>query len=99
MNFKNLSLIFGCVLSLSCLQAQELERWVIGSAGVTGTTAGEEVSFTVGELAIETEASGSYILNQGFHQSKTDGVTGLDDPAHGVEVTLFPNPTNGISHL
>lgn len=54
-------------LSLGFLQAQSLERQVIGSSGTTINNSDVTLDFTVGELAVTTITNGT-TLTQGFHQ-------------------------------
>jgi hypothetical protein len=51
------------------LQAQSIERQVIGSSGTSFSNASVQLDFTVGELVVSTLTDGSTILTQGFHQT------------------------------
>ena len=50
------------------LQAQSIERQVIGASGETLSNDTVSLDFTVGELAVTTITNGTTTLNQGFHQ-------------------------------
>jgi hypothetical protein len=83
----------------STLQAQSLDRFVIGTTGGFGTNATNEVEFTVGELVTTTIESGTIILNQGFHQTNPQYNTSLEPEAASVSYLLYPNPTTGSTTL
>lgn len=81
-------LCFGllCVSNLS-LHAQE----VVATQGDHYSTVNGSVSFTVGEVIIETITDGSATLTQGFQQTYWNFV-GLEDAAPELTIALFPNP-------
>lgn len=95
--FKMKYLIFIVILFLagSVVSAQQ----VVSSNGDSRSAAGVEVSWTVGETAIETLISDANVLTQGFHQTTIiiDAVSELLYP--GIEVKVFPNPTPGIIRI
>jgi hypothetical protein len=66
---------------------------VVSSNGDAQSAAGYEVSWTVGEPAIETLTGPANTLTQGFHQTKLT-VTAVGEMLFpGLEVKVFPNPT------
>lgn len=69
------------------LSAQE----IISTQGDTYSNANSMVTFTIGEVSIETVANGSSVLTQGFNQTyfKTALVT---EKELDFNVVLFPNP-------
>ncbi len=74
----------------SGVSAQE----VISSAGASQTASEIEVSWTLGELVIETISSGSNTLTQGFQQSKLT-VTAVPGVQYAeIALKVFPNPTH-----
>ena len=87
---KTITLFVIVLLMGSVVCAQE----VISSVGASQTAAEIEVSWTLGELVIETISAGSNTLTQGFHQSKLT-VTSVQG-VHFVEIELdvFPNPSH-----
>ena len=62
-------LFFLCLFSTALVQAQSLERQVIGSTGTSFSNASAQMDFTVGELAVTTITDGTTELTQGFHQT------------------------------
>jgi hypothetical protein len=85
-----LILLFG--LCATSLQAQE----VVTTAGSYGETTSGSLSWTVGEPVIETITDGNNTLTQGFQQSKLT-VTAINNlKISGIELSVYPNPTNSI---
>ena len=76
------------------LQAQSIERQVIGAAGTT--LVGNELllDYTLGEIAINTIHTEDVILTQGFHQLPYAVIT--IDPDPPTVFSLYPNPTSGL---
>lgn len=74
------------------IQAQE----VVSTAGSYGETTSGSLSWTVGEPVIETITDGTNTLTQGFQQSKLT-VTAINDlKVPGIELSVYPNPTNSF---
>jgi len=71
------------------ISAQE----VVSSGGESQSAAGLQLSWTLGEPVIETFSSGSIILTQGLHQSKLTATALTDLLFPGIELKVFPNPT------
>jgi len=79
-------------LSGIAIQAQE----VVSTAGSHGETTSGSLSWTVGEPVIETITDGTNTLTQGFQQSKLT-VTAINDlKVSGIELSVYPNPTNSF---
>ncbi len=69
---------------------------VVSSNGDSKSTAGYEVSWTVGEAVIETLTGSPNTLTQGFHQTRLT-VTAVSELLFpGLEIKVFPNPTPDI---
>ena len=87
---KHYLLILLILLCATSLQAQE----VVTTAGSYGETTSGSLSWTVGEPVIETITNGTNTLSQGFQQSKL-AVTAINDLKFpGIELSVYPNPTN-----
>lgn len=71
--------------------AQSFTPDVIGSAGVFSTSAGGSMSWTIGEVMMETYSSGNNFLTQGFHQPDTSFVISVSNPTL-QNISIFPNP-------
>ena len=79
-------------LFATAIQAQE----VVSTAGSYGETTSGSLSWTVGEPVIETITDGTNTLTQGFQQSKLT-VTAINDlEIPGIELSVYPNPTNSF---
>jgi len=87
---KHYLLILLIALCATSLQAQE----VVTTAGSYEKTTSGSLSWTVGELVIETITDGTNTLTQGFQQSRLT-VTAINDlKVPGIELSVYPNPTN-----
>ncbi|MEM7573183.1 MAG: T9SS type A sorting domain-containing protein [Bacteroidota bacterium] len=79
------------------LQAQDLTRTVVGSAGsyFSDINTGN-LHWTVGEVAVDYSVNG-VVLAQGFHQGYYDLVlTSIwEAPELAIDLTVYPNPTVG----
>ncbi|MEM7375135.1 MAG: T9SS type A sorting domain-containing protein [Bacteroidota bacterium] len=87
------------VVGNSYLSAQSLDRFVIGSTGgeAIGTTV--HLEYTVGEVATQTLDNGTFVLNQGFHQTNPPFNTSIERTQIRVDYSLYPNPTHDIVNL
>lgn len=77
-------------LSLSSI-AQTADRQVIGSTGGSYSGASMQTEYTTGEVVTSSGLSGSFTVNQGFHQNPKNG-TGIKEKNLPVNFSLFPNP-------
>jgi hypothetical protein len=76
------------------LNAQFLERQVISGFGDISNTAELMVSFTGGELSINTLRSSGPILTTGFQQPSPEDLVRVVDPQYqSLEIVASPNPT------
>ncbi|MBE9512389.1 MAG: T9SS type A sorting domain-containing protein [Bacteroidetes bacterium] len=92
-SFIQRGLITFCLLSSgAAIHAQE----VVSTAGSHGETTSGSLSWTVGEPVVETITNGTKTLTQGFQQSKLT-VTAINDlKVSGIELSVYPNPTNSF---
>ena len=72
---------------------------VISNAGDTWTTNDYNLSFTIGELAIETFLQNDIILTQGFHQEDEYVIIDISENKQPHNITIFPNPTQDQLHI
>lgn len=86
------------VLGALTVNAQSIERSVIGSAGHTTNGGGVTLTATVGESAVESYIAGSFRLTQGYQQADNSS-SSVDDLTVTVNYKLYPNPTNGQANL
>ena len=87
---------FLTILSLSLLPffalAQSITPEVIASAGEHYDNGTTQLSWTLGEVVIDTYDNGSNILTQGFHQTQLT-VTSIEEDLAEIRLNLYPNPT------
>lgn len=77
------------------VKAQE----VISSGGTHAKGSGVSLSWTIGEPVIETVTNGSYILTQGFHQSRLSSTAVDNLPVPGLILTVYPNPFSYVLNV
>jgi len=82
--------LFVTFFSLNQLFAQQQN--VISGGGNYTEGAGGSVSWTLGEVIIQTGTSGTHDATQGFHQGNIY-VTGLEEIPE-LKISVFPNPTS-----
>jgi hypothetical protein len=72
---------------------------VISSSGSTLKNSIGSLSFTVGELVIDTKNAGTTTITQGFHQTKLT-ITAMNVlREQNFSISAFPNPTNDFVNL
>lgn len=84
-----------CLLSVTCIQAQTLERHLISPYGQLSATNDVHVSATGGELIVSTMSTASVTASQGFQQANIEDFVGIYElsPVE-MEVRVFPNPVS-----
>ena len=86
-------MIFGCLMGLYT-SGQSISSYVIASAGESVENGGISVSWTLGELAIETleDDGNTLILTQGFQQGYFE-ITSIGEPlSDNFNLKIYPNP-------
>ena len=94
MKLKQLTISFAFLLvtSTSGLLAQE----VIATSGDFHESDNGSLSWTLGEIAIETHSNTNNIITQGFQQTKLT-ITSIDEMRkEGISVNIYPNPTSEV---
>jgi hypothetical protein len=82
------------IIMLLCALHVQGQQQVVSSAGNFHANASGSISWTLGELAVETLSTANNILTQGFQQSRLT-VTGMGDIAIlDYEIVVFPNPAS-----
>ena len=90
----NLLFLFVMFIGVSSTAQQ-----VVASSGNSFSTVSYSVDWTLGEPVIETFTGSNNMLTQGFHQTKLV-VTSLQDLTFpGLEVKVFPNPTENFLRI
>lgn len=81
------------------VRGQSISPEVQGSAGDEGTAGTTTVTWTIGEPLVETIASGSNQITQGFHQPSYV-LVGLEPLGPlGLEVSVYPNPAQDFVYF
>jgi len=92
------SLLFINLFFLSgILNAQEIKRSSINSAGNTSSNSGVYLSQTIGQSSVHQKATKDGVeLRQGFQQPIT--LKGKND-SKTIQLLIYPNPNNGSFYL
>jgi hypothetical protein len=94
---KKFLLLLLSLISFEVVRSQAVTPEVIASSGSHFSGGGIELSWTLGEVAIETVGGSSAQLTQGFHQPFAI-VNGIEEESETL-LSVYPNPTNGILHV
>ena len=93
---------FLTILSLAVLpffgMAQSITPEVIASAGEHYDNGTVQLSWTLGEVVIDTYDNGTNILTQGFHQTQLT-VTSIEEDLADIRINLYPNPTSEFLNI
>lgn len=81
-------------LILICFSFHSNGQQVIGAAGTTTTTTGGSVSYTVGEIAVQTTETANVSSFEGVQQAYEIYKVGVTELALGSSIDVYPNPTN-----
>ena len=73
--------------------SQSISPEVIASAGEHFDNGTVQLSWTLGEVMVDTYDNGTNILTQGFHQTELT-VTSIERELVDVEMNVYPNPTS-----
>lgn len=76
---------------------QNVDRSVIASAGTEMAASSYYLSFTLGELVVDSYNSGGYELSEGFQQSDISLQSVQEQFL--LDVVLFPNPSSDVIYL
>lgn len=76
-------------------RAQSVSPEVLTTSGDYFTSAGAQLSWTLGEPVIETVSGTNATLTQGFQQTWQTGTIVNEINPSQMQITVFPNPTQG----
>ena len=88
------------IIALLCastyaLQAQSIDRSVVGAAGLSASTTALEAHWTVGEVMILSLGTPSQMLTQGYQQGSISvSLVSSASAAPSFEMEVFPNPVH-----
>lgn len=84
-----LATFFGLYVS-----GQSISSYVVASAGQSVEAGGLNISWTLGEIAIETLESTDLVLTQGFQQGYFE-ITSVGEPlSNNFAIKVYPNPAS-----
>ena len=84
---------------LFCMGTAVAQNAVV-PAGGTASGNGGSVTYTVGQIAVQTNSDGTVSISEGVQQPYEISVVGVDDyPGITLNAVLFPNPTQGNVQL
>ncbi len=87
-------IVFLSLIGLFSYGQESISRQVVATAGADTTVNGISVSWTLGELAVETFEATGVTLTQGFQQGFFD-ITSVGDPiSNNFELKIYPNPAS-----
>ncbi|MDC0303982.1 T9SS type A sorting domain-containing protein [Flavobacteriales bacterium] len=93
---------FLTVLSIALIpmagMAQSISPEVIASAGEHFENGTTQLSWTLGEVVIDTYGNGTNTLTQGFHQTQLT-VTSVEETLSEVRLNMYPNPTSELLNI
>jgi hypothetical protein len=81
--------LFAVLTSTTDLNAQDL--YLISCGGTHSSGSGGSVSWSIGEVVINTATSSGHHVTQGFHQGNIY-VVGIESLAE-IAISVYPNPT------
>lgn len=89
---KSILFIFVFLMFGISLYSQTIERALLSSAGDELKNASVEMSFSIGDIIIDTKSNNEVTLTQGFHQTQiiTTSLKTLSDSE--IELKIYPNP-------
>jgi hypothetical protein len=91
---KRLYILGLLILATFFVHGQSVSSYVVATAGESAEAGGLSISWTLGEIAIETleDNNNTLILTQGFQQGYFE-ITSIGDPlSNNFNLKIYPNP-------
>ncbi|HRW63740.1 MAG TPA: T9SS type A sorting domain-containing protein [Bacteroidales bacterium] len=89
---KKILLIIIALIIGGVAYSQTISSYVVASAGESAENGNISISWTLGEVAVETLESSSITLTQGFQQGYFE-ITSIDESITGnITLKVYPNP-------
>ncbi len=79
--------------------AQSISPEVIATAGEHFENGSSQLSWTMGEVMIDTYSAGGNIVTQGFHQTQLTVTSIEESNPFSLDVNVFPNPTSQFLNI
>jgi len=97
---KYLFILFFITSGVFTTAAQSLSPTVLSSSGGFESSDGTSLSWTTGEVMIQSFSEGSIMLSQGFQQGNITVSTAVDEMSESaMDVQIYPNPVNDILNM
>lgn len=89
------------LLGLSSYAQDTISKQVIGPGGQTFENGNNNLSYSVGEVAIGamTDEDGTYQLGNGYYPSLNLSTLNTESPELQLQVKVFPNPTKEVIYI
>ena len=93
------TIVFFFALWMMAMQTIEAQSDVV-SMGGTATGDGGTVTYTIGQIAVQSYEESGVIISEGVQQPYEIQIIGIDNyPGITLNAVVFPNPTNGNVQL
>lgn len=90
-----IKLFFAFTIAVFCTgMTHAQDRYLISGGGTHSSGTGGSVSWSIGEVVVQTVTSGSNHLTQGFHQGNIY-VVGIEE-LEELSISLYPNPASEL---
>lgn len=90
--------LFG-IIFMALLMSANAQSSIVATGG-EATGNGGSVSFSVGQIVVQSNGDGTTTISEGVQQPYEISVVGVDDyPAITLNATVYPNPTLGQLQL
>ena len=88
--------LFFIILGFFQGKAQEIQSSLLSTSGDYYTNESYSISWSIGEIAIETFTQTNNILTQGFQQTKLTTTGIKDNTVAESQISLYPNPVTDL---
>jgi len=95
---KKLITLFVLISLFTVCKSQTISSFVIGSAGEEYDVNGTKMSFTVGEIMIESYTNGTKI-NQGFQSTVPIKIVDVVNEVENYQIKMYPNPSLEVVNI
>lgn len=84
-------LVFGVIITSGFSQTNDLK--LISSSGTELKSNSVSMSFSIGEIVVDTAKQSNVLLTQGFHQPTNQIANNIDEPKVSLpSLKIYPNP-------
>ncbi len=91
---KTISFFLFFLIFPLCISAQEISQEIISSSGGYSDGSSGQLSWTLGDLAIETYSTGDVSLTQGFQQPAYEVTTAFENLEYNFAIQVYPVPSS-----